>query len=161
MTLDIRQNEKYQKAESRIERLGWVVLTLFIIAGLLGLVGSGPLSSSTATSDNGLVSVDYDRVIHHEADTLVTLRFSGAAVEDGAITAVISGSWVSGIDLQGISPETSEQRTVPNGVTLEWTVDESGETEAVLSFRAQEYGPLNLDVSVGTDSVHLSQFVLP
>jgi hypothetical protein len=161
MTLEIDANESFVRAERRVQRAGRVAIAVFVVGGLVGLLGVGPLNSGRASSQNGVVTVEFGRVIHHEADTSLTLVFGADAVEDGAILATVTGGWVSGVDLQGVSPEPSEQSAVPGGVVFEFAVAEAGETTATLTFRAQDYGSLDMDVAVGSDSVHLTQFVLP
>ncbi|MPV36985.1 hypothetical protein [Georgenia subflava] len=159
MSLDVRKHEKFQHLEWRWQRAGWLLLTLFVLAGLLGLLGTGPLSWTTV--NDGAVTVELDRVTRHEADDSITFVFGPEAVQDGTITAELTGDWPSGVDLSGISPEPSEQLLVPGGMVLEFMVDEPGETEVSLSFRAQRHGTLAAELAVGSDSVAFSQFVMP
>ena len=161
MDLDIDQHERFQQREWAANRLGWVVLGLFIVAGLVGLLGAGPLSWTTTASRNGVVTVEHDRVTHFEADDSITLTIAPDAVVDGTATVQLTGSWPSGVDLTGISPEPAEQRAVRDGIVLELPVEGTGEVELSLSFRAQEIGTLSGDVTVGDETVSFSQFVLP
>jgi hypothetical protein len=161
LDLDIDQNDKFQRREWRVSRLGWLLLALFVLAGLLGLLGSGPLSRVTAESDAGTVQAEYNRVAHYEAEDSLNLLFSPAAIEDGKVTVELTGSWISGAEVSTISPTPSTQYAIPGGVAMEFEVLQAGEVEAVFSFRAQEYGDLDLQATVGEDSVHFSQLVLP
>lgn len=157
--LEVRQDEEFSRREWALERVGWVVLTLFVLAGLAGLLGSGPLSWSRSGAD--AVVVHYDSTTHFEADESVTLVIGPDAVRDGTAAVTVTGSWVSGVDLQGIVPEPSAQRLVPGGVLLEFDVEIPGELEVQLSFRAQAYGTLTADVGAGDDVVTFSQLVFP
>lgn len=105
MALEVRQNEQYQRAEWRFERIGWVLISLFLLAGLVGLLGTGPLSQTMSRSSQGLFEVEYQRVTHHMADDSVTLTFSADAVEDGALTFELTGPWVTGVDRAGITAD--------------------------------------------------------
>ena len=40
--LELETDESFQRNEWRIQRAGWIVWSLVIIAGLIGLLGSGP-----------------------------------------------------------------------------------------------------------------------
>ncbi|RPF26251.1 hypothetical protein [Georgenia muralis] len=161
MDLEIRQHESFQRREWTAQRIGWVALALFVLAGLVGLLGTGPLSWTVTESDGGLVTVEYDRIAHHEADESLTLIFAADAVQDGVITAELTGPWLSGVDVQSISPEPSEQLAVPGGVILELPVERPGEIEMTLTFRAAKYGRLDGEITVGADTVAVSQLVLP
>src|SRR5690625_1718489 len=126
MRLDIEQDARFQQREWRIERVGWVLLTLFIVAGLVGVLGTGPLSWTTARSPHGVVAVAYQRVTHHEADDSIELTFSPEAVQDGTVVVELTGSWVTGVDRQSMAPEPAEERVVPGGTVLELPVERAG-----------------------------------
>lgn len=161
MSLQINQNERFQQREWRLERIGWGVVGAFVLAGLIGLLGAGPLSWATDRSDGGLVTVGYQRITHHEADDSLTLVLPADAVEEGIISVELTGTWISGVDLQSISPQPSEERAVPRGVVFDIAVERPGTTEVVVGFRAQEYGTLEATVSVRGDTMSFTQLVLP
>jgi hypothetical protein len=161
MDLHLQQHDAFQQREWSVIRAGWVGLTVFVLAGVAGLLGNGPLSWTTATSSGGLVSVEFQRVTHHEADDALTLQFAPDAPEDGLLSVEMTGPWVRSVDLQGMTPEPSEQQLIPGGMVLELPVAQSGVTAVNLSFRAQEYGPLTGTVAVGPDRVSFTQYVLP
>lgn len=161
VTLQIGQNERFQRREWRFERIGWVIVALFVVAGLVGLLGTGPLSWATAGSDQGLVTVEYQRITHHEADDSLELLFAAEAVEDGTISLELNGSWVAGVDIQSISPQPAEERAVPGGVVFDIAVERPGQTSVVIGFRAQEYGTLDAAVAVRDDTASFTQLVLP
>lgn len=161
MTLELEQDERILRREVVLERVGWVVLTAFILAGLIGLLGAGPLSARSDTSPGGLVTVDYDAIGHHEADNSLILRFAPDAVQAGSITVALTGSWVAAVDIQSVSPDPAQQRATPGGLVLEFPVEGSGVTEVIISYRSQAHGALGAQVSVGDDSVSFTEFVLP
>ena len=161
MSLQIGQNEKFQQREWRLERIGWTVVGAFVLAGFIGLLGTGPLSWAVGRSAGGLVTVEYQRVTHHEADDSLTLVLPANAVEDGVISVELRGAWVAGVDIQSISPQPSEERAVPGGVVLDIAVERPGTTKMVVGFRAQEYGTLDATVAVRGDSTTFTQLVLP
>lgn len=159
--LEILQEPEFQRREWLVERVGWALLTLFVVAGLLGLLGPGPLGDATATGDQGLVEVSYGRVAHYEADDFLSFRLDPAAVEEDTVTVTLTGSWLSGVDVQGVSPAPGEELVTDDGVVYEFAVEEPGDLTVTVAFRAQDVGPLTADVAVGTDSLSLTQYVLP
>lgn len=159
--LEVRQDDRFQAREWRVERIGWLLMSFFVIAGLIGALGNGPLSWATARSNDGLVEVEYQRVAHHEADDSITLVFAPQAVEGDIVKVALLGSWVSGVDRQGLSPQPANETLVPGGVLLELPAEPGGSTSLTVSFRAQKYGPLSAEVVVGGDRASFTQFVLP
>jgi hypothetical protein len=159
--LEIRQDERFQQREWRLERIGWTLITLFLLAGLLGLLGPGPLSWATARSDGGLVEVEYQRFTHWVADDTVEIRVAPDAVEAGAFEVTLTGDWVEAADLQGITPQPSEQRSTPQGVVLQVPVEDPADAHVQLSFRAQSVGRLHATVTAGGESARFTQLVWP
>lgn len=161
MDLEIRQDEAFQRREWRFERIGWGVLTLFVLAGLLGLLGKGPLSWATASAGD-VVAVEHSSITRVEADDSVVLTFGPEAVAGDTVTVQLVGSWATDVDLRSISPQPSEESLVPGGRVLEFAVDTIGEDLAVLiMFRAQGIGVYAADVTVADRTASFRQLVLP
>lgn len=160
MDLDVEQDESFSRREWAVERVGWALIAAFVLAGLLGVLGSGPLTWST-TDAGAPVVVHYDSAIHHLADESITLELGPDAVEGDTASVRLTGPWVAGIEIQGIWPEPSAQQLVPDGVLLEFDVATPGDLAVTLTYRAQEYGPLDAEVTAGDDVVAFSQLVLP
>ncbi|GAA4697678.1 hypothetical protein APR04_004501 [Promicromonospora umidemergens] len=161
MGLDIEQDEGFQRREWVWQRSGTVLLVLIVMAALAGLLGTGPLSWTERDSADGVVTVAFDRVTHHEADDSMTLAFGPEAVSGGTVTVELTGAWPGGVDVQGISPEPTEQRIAAGGLVLEFAVEDTDHLEVTVGFRPQEYGMLRGEVTVAGRSVSFSQFVLP
>jgi hypothetical protein len=159
--LDVEQDDKFQKREWRVEKLGTVLLVLFILAGLLGFLGHGPFSQTTVESEAGTVQVDYQRIIHHLTDEDLSFQISGDAVQNDKVTLVLTGPWTSEVDITGISPQPSTQYAVPGGVALEFEVLRPGDLEINLSYRSNGFWLLDAQATVGDDSVGFPQLVLP
>lgn len=161
MDLEIRQHKHFQQREWRLERFGWGLIALFVLAGLLGLLGPGPLSWATARSDGGLVEVEYQRFTHWIADDTVEIHVSSDAVQGDTVEVTLTGDWVLAADLNGITPEPSEQRSTPQGMVLEIPVQDPAAVDVELSFRPTSIGRLHATVTAGSESAQFSQLVWP
>ena len=60
--LEIAQDMTFQRRSWAVQRVGWGVVAVTIGAALLGLLGSGPLSRSTAVAP-GAFAVEYERFV--------------------------------------------------------------------------------------------------
>ncbi len=96
MELQSTEQMTFQRREWTVQKIGTVVLVAFVLAGLLGLFGVGPLASTTQSSPEGLVEVEYDRVTRSNTDDQITLTFSPEAVEnspeDGSAPSICRAS---------------------------------------------------------------------
>lgn len=161
MDLEIRQHKQTQQREWRLERVGWTLIALFVLAGLLGLLGPGPLSWATTRSDGGLVEVEYQRFTHWIADDTVDIHVGSDAVQGDTFEVTLTGDWVEAADLNGITPEPSEQMSTPQGLVLQIPVQDPADAHVGLSFRATSFGRLHATVTVGSESAQFSQLVWP
>lgn len=160
-TLDLDDDPAFLRHERRLTRLGWIVLGLFVLAGILGLLGPGLFSSTTAGSAQDAVRVQHDRVAHLESETRLTLLLDGAAARDGTVTVELTGSWITGVDVQSVNPQPDAQKLVPGGTAYQFTVERSGPAEITLGYRPQELGRLALTAEAGGSTVTTHQLVLP
>lgn len=155
------EERRFPRREWIAQRIGKVLLSVFVLAGLAGLLGAGPLSSTTRQSADGLFSVEVNWVSRHQEDETLTVTFSPEAVQNGTVTLELTGEWLAGADLQNISPEPAEQRALADGIALTFLVEPSAETAVSLSFTTAGHFALRGRAAVGDDSVTFTQFVLP
>jgi hypothetical protein len=124
--LEIDQDLRFQKREWAFERVSWVVMALFVLAGLLGLLGRGPMSYQTAASPDGTVSVEYERFVNHRAGAQMTVRVPGDVTAGGTFRLVINQDYLRGVQVQQITPTPD--------------TTEAGEGRQVFVFRAADPG---------------------
>lgn len=160
-TIDLDDDPDFERRDRVVTRVGMTLLTLFVLAAVLGLLGPGPLSSGTTTSDDGAIAMERNAIGHIEADDSISLLLDGSTVDGDLVTVELTGSWVAGVDLTSISPAPAAQRLVPEGMVLEFDVERPGELEVMLHFRAKDLGRLALTAATGDSTVSLTQFVLP
>lgn len=145
----------------RGERVGWGVVAALTLVSLAGVLGHGPVSWERATSTDGGLALDYQRMGRHNADDSVRLELGAGTIQDGRIEVEVRGSWIQSVRLDGLVPEPSAQRTLTDGVLLEFEAEDTGPTVVTIYFRAYEYGPLDGEVAVGDDRLTFTQWVLP
>jgi len=110
-TIELDDDLAFQRKEWFGQRIGIAVLSLFVIAALLGLTGSGGvLSHATAGERDGAVYVEYDRVVRRGAKATMTLHFHSEP--PGFIQFWISAPYLADVQIDSVSP-------VPQTVTVE------------------------------------------
>jgi hypothetical protein len=102
-----------------IQRVAWVIMVLILIAALIGFFGNGPWSKRTAMSEDGGLSVEYQRVIRFQAQTELQIRLE--AEGDSPATLVIGEGYLEHFELKSVVPEPETQQ--------------AGEGELILTFR--------------------------
>lgn len=67
--LDIAQDLEHQRREWVIERIGWAIMALILLAALAGLLGSGPLSNARIDHPGSHLSAEYNRFERYQSPT--------------------------------------------------------------------------------------------
>ncbi len=148
--------------EWRVQRVGWVVLALVVVLALAGLFGTGPLSWSSVSADDGSVVVDYSRFGRDGGPTTLDVRVAPAAVDGDQVLVWVGHDLLRGLEIQQITPEPSSQTTVDGGVVLTFDVEIGAGLDASIAATADRpgfrRGTLGL---VGQDPLELWQLFYP
>lgn len=111
-SIEIDEDMDFQRASWKVQRAGWVLMLLFIITGLLGLFGNGPISSARAGDEGSTLLVEYDRFLRVHAPTAAMFRIGNdAALPDSTVRLWVDRSWVSAFELRAITPEPDRAET--------------------------------------------------
>lgn len=161
--LEIEEDLSFQRREWRIQTIAWFGLVALLVAALAGLVGPGPLSSTSRRAS--ALEVRYLRFTRWQAPETLVVTIRRAT--PGPLQLTINRSYLDGVQVQQITPQ-------PSGVKA------SG-TNSVFTFDAQSTGaasditfdlqPTSMGTIHGTfalsapggnaSSVHLTQLIYP
>jgi hypothetical protein len=119
-TLDTDQ--RFHELEWRIERVGWLVLALFLVLALAGLFGGGPLSR--AHVQGAEAGVDYERFVRQGSPTeLVITPTSGA---HGISRVEITADYLEAFRIDSITPEPTTVRIAGERLVYEFAAATPG-----------------------------------
>jgi hypothetical protein len=112
--LQIEQDLGFQRREWIFERIAWVAMTAFVLAALLGLFGTGPLSDRTAASADASLEVDYERFLNIHSATELNVRVSGEVTAPGTFRIAINQDYLTGMHILRMTPEPERSETGDN-----------------------------------------------
>jgi hypothetical protein len=102
--LEIDEDLKFQLRFWRVQRVGLALMTLTLLAALLGLLGaSGPLSRGEAHS--GGLHIRYARFARRSNSTALELRIAPSAVHGGLVRVWVSSDYLDDLQLERASPQ--------------------------------------------------------
>jgi hypothetical protein len=110
----VGESPSFQRREWRVDRVGWVVMALILVAGLVGVWGGGLLGNVTATGSDGRVSVDYDRFVRNLGQSSLIVTFPPGSAEQGAISMSIDQQYLTANEVESTTPEP-DSVTARNG----------------------------------------------
>ncbi|MNQ33108.1 hypothetical protein D3C85_465300 [compost metagenome] len=156
----VRENMSIQQVHWRIERVGFYVLLLLILATMLGLFSKGPLSHARDQTVSGSLALDYQRYLRNGAISGMVLMLRGPAGKD--LDVQISGDLLESVTIEGMVPTPAASATHEgSGLALRLRPDAEGRARVHLALRADGLGLYRSTVSANGESLSLRQFIYP
>jgi hypothetical protein len=115
--LQVNEDLRFQERDWLGQRVGWFALALLLLAGCLGLMGSGPLSQAERSDGRGF-TIEYERFVRHGAQTSVVLKAAAGAIPADQARITVTRQFLTANDLQRSVPEPGEARTRGDEVEL-------------------------------------------
>ena len=134
--LEVDEDRAWQERFWTIQRIGWAVMALILLAALLGATGKGgPLASASARSPAG--TIDYPRITRWQSSDQVAVRLPASA--SGKVNVELSPEFAETFTIESVEPEPSQVQATAHGDLFTFDVGNGGgEKEIVFNVRAQK-----------------------
>ncbi len=160
--LEVGFDEPFEASWLRAERVGRIVMALFIAAGLAGLLGRGPFSHRTEKSPQSALAVDFEPIARANAATQVTFHLDNPT-DRKTMNLFISTNVIEPMGLQRVLPAPVSTKVVQNGIVLTVGVP-SGTVDAELRLvmMPSSLGPNQLEARLDDHApIKWTQFIVP
>lgn len=137
-----------------IQRIGWVLLLLLLIAASLGVFGTGWLSSDHVAGKNGTVS--FERISRFEAPMKLVVQVEKS---DGDIEVRIPRSYISSMEIDKIVPEPVTQKTADGSVV--YTFDADPESTIIFYLTPESTGSIRTELTIDNAVFPIAHFIFP
>lgn len=102
--LEIEQDLDFQRRDWKRERLGWLAMVALVAATLLGLCGTGPLSSRIAGEEGGALWAEYQLFGRWQAPEELRVHLGPGQTRDGRARVWLSREFVERHDVGHVTP---------------------------------------------------------
>ena len=145
-TIEIDEDPAFQRKEWIAQRIGVGVLTLFLLAAVLGFTGiSGPFSHSETSDPSGTLRVEYERVVRRGAPSTLVLHFHGSKA--GQQSFWLSAEFFKSMDVESVVPDP--EAVAAAGDRYVYTVRTTGSDAAIaVRTRSTRVGWIDVDLGV-------------
>jgi hypothetical protein len=137
-----------------VQRVGWVILAILLVAAILGVFGDGILSNRTQT--NGNVSISYQRFGRFESQQ--SLKINATSVQRELIVSIPQG-YLRAMEIDNIIPEPAKQKIENDHLKLSFDAEELA--EVTVYFNPKQIGTTSASVKIDDQSFLLSHFIYP
>src|SRR4051794_3942436 len=141
-SLQIGQDLDFQRKAWTVQRIGWAVMTLGVLAALAGLFGSGPLSKAEAQSQSPPLRVEYSRFARYDAPTTLEIHLGSGAAPKGQARVWIGRDYLDGVQIEQVTPQPDSAEAGADRVTYAFRVaDPEQPASVVFHLKPQRPGP--------------------
>lgn len=155
---EFEDSPRFHEREWRVQRVGWAVLILFLLAGASGLLGKGPLAHETIALPNGTLELDRFARRHAPTQWVINLLETPA---QGSLELAITAQYISEFEITAITPEP-ERTELKNGELVFTFAGAQSGGRIVMHLDPQEVGIFRGTVRIsGARAIPVRQIIYP
>jgi hypothetical protein len=162
--IEIAQDLEFQKKSWRVQRIAWKVMLGIAVAALLGVFGSGPVSSASTPATDAGVAANYERFIRAGGEHSLGLVVTPAAIDDDSSVVIwMASDWLAGNLVLAITPQPESETAQPDRISYRFAVAElSSPVEVRFTLESRKPGLRRWRGGVEGDAViSFTQLVYP
>ena len=161
--LQIDQDPDAQRHHWIAERVGWTVITLVILAALLGLFGSGWLSEASVGTPEGALRLEYSRFGRFLAPTTLRLHLGPDVIHEGRVSLWLTGTISKLLRYSAFSRRRHAVEAGADRLTYVLRVSDAGRpTTVTIHLEPDRVGSLSGQIGVaGHKPLRFDQFIYP
>lgn len=93
-SLQLHEDLAHERREWKLQRVGWALMALALLAAVLGLFGHGPLSETASASADGALTVRHQRFERYQAPSEYDIGALPALAAGGVLvrTSILAAS---------------------------------------------------------------------
>jgi hypothetical protein len=137
-----------------VQRVGWVILILLLVAAALGVFGDGVLSNRQESAGN--VSISYQGFGRFESQT--EIKINAESVQHGMILRVPQ-NYLRVMEIEKVVPEPTSQKIQDDHVVL--TLDAQQLAEVTVYLKPKTTGNVSASIHVNEARFNISHFIYP
>jgi hypothetical protein len=142
--LDVDRPEEFLARERRVQRVGAVVLLVFVLAGAAGAFGGGPLSRATGATAG--LDVEYERFGRITYRSSVNIRARTTAADGQPVKLAVSRQFLQNVAMLEVRPADSDKALTDDSVIFEIPAA-AGAAHLELHYEPEAVGALDIVVS--------------
>lgn len=136
----IEHDPSFHRRAWVVQRIGWALMALVLVAAVLGLLGSGPLSEATADVP-GVMRVEYPRFAQSQTPGRLTVHLEPGAVTAPSVSLGIDRQYLERWKIESVVPPPRRVHQADERLVYEFEVAGPGRPlTLVLLLEAQQVG---------------------
>lgn len=137
-----------------------VMVAFNIVCGLLGLFGTGPLSSASARVETPDVTLKYQRFTRRFVKSELVIQ-ANRPLPNRTLEILLPRAFGAAFEVEATSPPARDIHAEKDGIVYAFDFGQTREGEAHFSIKARDPGLVDATIKVGDGSATLRQIIWP
>jgi hypothetical protein len=161
--LQVGEDVDFLRRAWRVQRVGWAVLVVVLLAALLGLTGTGPLSQAAAGAEGGPLRAEYERFVRANSVTDLRVHLGPGVPREGRARLWFDRQYLHKVEVTGVVPDPESVEVGSDRVTYVFLAAEAGgPVEVAFDLKPMRFGSWRGRIGAGdAEPVPLRHFVYP
>lgn len=159
--LEIGEDLRYQDHSWAIQRVGWVMMALVSLAGLLGLLGTGVLSQAQEGEPGDRLWMEYDRFERFQSPAQLRVHLQRPSGEAKQVRLWVDREFLEQVQIQQVTPQPVQVEAEAKHLVYVFETSTEQPTAVTFHFQPEHIGSLSGSVGSAGETRHFSQFVYP
>jgi hypothetical protein len=125
----------FQRHDWRAERVAWAAMALIVVAALLGLFSSGPLSTARKGGSADELEVSYSRFMRLSAPEYMTVRLRRKAGSEDGFALLLDDRFIAAFRIVQVTPPPARSFAAGEGLRMEFA--SSGADHAAITLHLE------------------------
>jgi hypothetical protein len=151
----------FQRRWLRFEHGLWVLFTLVVVLDLLGFFGRGYMAKAKASTTDGTLNVQYERIARYSTPSIMTVQFGRSAIHEGKVQLWVSEGVIKSLGTQRVVPQPASSVIGQGGILYTFPVTAPPVSAA---FQLEPTSPGVFEVSLrvpGAQEIRRNILVMP
>jgi anti-sigma factor RsiW len=161
--LEIAEDFDYQKRSWIVQRVGWAVMGLLTLAGLLGVFGPGLLGEAKAGKPSDRLWIEYERFERFQSPGQLRVHLQPGSEQAGQVRIRLNRDYLEQVQIQQVTPQPIRVEAKRDHLVYVFQTAKIDRTTAVtFYFQPQQIGSVSGSVGLETgQALSFSQFIYP
>jgi hypothetical protein len=158
--LDLAYDPVHEEREWCVQRIGWALIGLAILAAIIGVLGPGPLSKKREGKMGAALFVEYQRFARYQAPGEFKVLCRPEGKEQFRLS--LDRTFIEQTEIKEISPEPFETSAAGDTYVYFFKLGQGEEQLVTIRFESKRFGRVNSRVTLDEkETVEVRQFYWP
>ena len=124
-------------------------MALLVLAALVGLLGSGPLSKAIRGAEGGPLWVEYARFARHRAPTELRVHVGPGLASEGQLRLQFDQPFTEWVQIQRVDPQPEQEEVGDARIIHQFSIGDTQQPVVVVyQYEPHDFGRLPISIQV-------------